>query len=185
MKPSNIFVIASFIFVLYLLVVVVYEVYTGNLPSDDRKTIENISHKYGPDFLPHAYGSGYKFVYCMDEDSNFNYTYPEGTACNKDPKNQDDYITQYSYDKDGNVVNKETKEKDRPDKDRSKDSIDKIQDDRDSSGSDVDDKQSGRDNKYSIQICPPKCPKDYAQDEDDEEEDDEYEDKDEDEDKKE
>lgn len=169
MTPGKIFAALSFIFVSVLLIVVFHEVITGNLPSDDREKLENISHKYGPDFFQNISGEifnckdrkqndtqpcfkfpdlipeahAYNFVYCMDEDSQINVTYPEGTECFDDAEDQDDY--NYSENDKGKTKTEE-KEKDE----------------------DEDDK-----NKYSIETCPPKCGRDDNNDEDNEDEEEE------------
>lgn len=163
MTPGKLFAALSFVFVSVLMIVVFYEVLTGNLPSDDKNKLGNISHKYGPDFFNTEYkeqegdfnnpfipnASGYNFVYCFDEDSQRNITYPEGTECFDDAEDQDDY--NYSENDKGKIKTEE-KEKDR---------------DRD---------EEDEENKYSVEICPPKCGRDDNDDEDENEENEEDED---------
>ena len=158
MTPEKLFAAISFIFVSVLLIVVFHEVLTGNLPSDNREKLENISHQYGPDFVQEAKGNiigeneeflneetrrqDYQFVKCPGDDK----IYPEGTECFDDAEEQDDYNYEEN-DKGKTVVKEDKKEKDR----------------------DEDDEDEDKDNKYSIQVCPPKCGRD-----DDDKDDDPY-----------
>lgn len=180
---SNLFIILSGLFVAFLMVTVYYEVLiVQELPTDNKTKLDNITQKYGPDFkigeqeeivfnnpfIPNAAGKilnckdrtekdtepcykfvelDYNFVHCYDEDSKINITYPEGTECFEDAEDQDDY--NYEKNESGKTIIKEEE---------------RDEDDDDEDDSNKEDKE----NKYSIQICPPRCGHDDEDEDDDE-----------------
>ena len=149
-KFKTLFSIACLIFAIFLLVVVYYEVLFNDGPRDEDKQYRKyLDDRYG---LPQAFG--YQ-IFCYHEllnnDSNFRQVcfdepYPEGY-----------------YDKDGYPVIDKTKPiEDNDDKDDDK----KKHKDKDK---DKEKDEDQDDNKYSIQVCPPKCGK--SDDNEDEEDD--------------
>lgn len=125
--------------------------------GDDYSFIFGVSNAYGLEYK-------YDFVVCYHEPTKTNITYPKGTICGKEARDQD---AEYDYEEDEDNGTKITE--DEEEKEKQKDRNNEIK---------VDDESEG--NKYSIQICPPKCPKDYEVDEDEEKEEDEDEEKEED-----